>query len=86
MSLPLGIGTTEDFFHSLGTSPSCIDLLNKIITPLAIAGAVFLSMIAEISSGPFAFVVSRESSSSRISSSVHKSSEGQSEEVVENNS
>ena len=49
-------------------------------------GAVALSITAEISSGPSALVVSKERSSSRMSSSVHSSSEGQSEEVVTNKS
>ena len=38
--------------------------------PLATLGAVALSIAAEISSGPLAFVTSREGSSSKISSSV----------------
>ena len=58
MSLPLGIGTIEDVFHSFGTSPSCMDLLNRIITPLAMVVAVALSIVAEISSGPLALVMS----------------------------
>ena len=81
MPLPFGIGTTEEVFHSFGTSPSLIDLLNSIVSPLAILVAVALSMVAEISSGPLALVVSSESSSC-LSCSVHKSSGGHAEGVL----
>ena len=79
MLLPFGTGTTDDLFQSPGTSPSCIDLINIIITPLMMAVAVALSITAEMSFGPFA----KESSSSMISSSVHKSSGQQSEDVLD---
>ena len=76
------MGTIDDVFHSVGTLPSFIDILNRIVTPLTIEGAVALSMIAEIPSGPFALVVSSESNKSNTSSSVQRSSEGHSDELA----
>ena len=76
------MGTIADVFHSVGTLPSFIDILNRIVTPLTIEGAVALSMIAEIPSGPFALVVSSESNKSNTSSSVQRSSEGHSDELA----
>ena len=73
------MGTIADVFHSVGTLPSFIDILNKIVTPLTIEGAVALSMIAEI---PFALVVSSDSNKSNTSSSVQRSSEGHSDELA----
>ena len=41
----LGIGTTEDTFHILGTLPLLIVILKSIVTELAIDCAVPLSII-----------------------------------------
>ena len=41
----LGIGTTEDTFHILGTLPLLIDILKSIVRELAIDCAVPLSII-----------------------------------------
>ena len=77
------MGTIADVFHSVGTLPSFINiLLNRIVTPLTIEGAVALSMIAEIPSGPFALVVSSDSNKSNTSSSVQRSSKGHSDELA----
>ena len=40
----LGIGTTEDTFHILGTLPLLIDILKSIVRELAIDCAVPLSI------------------------------------------
>ena len=52
-----GMGVIRDTFHSSGSSPSEIDML---VTASVILRAVFLSIIAEISSSPLDFVVSSE--------------------------
>jgi hypothetical protein len=74
--------TIADFFHSDGILPSFIDILNRIVTPLVIEGAVALSMSADIPSGPFALVVSKDSNKSSTSSSVQRNSEGHSDELA----
>ena len=60
------MGTIADVFHSVGTLPSFIDILNRIVTPLTIEGAVALSMIAETPSDPFALVVSSDSNKTEV--------------------
>ena len=51
------MGETRAVFHSLGSSPEVRDTLNSLVT----AGVMlFLSMIAEMLSWPFAMVVSME--------------------------
>ena len=52
------------------------------MTLLAIEWTVALSMAADISSGPFALVVSRESNSSSTSFSLQRSSGGHSDEAL----
>ena len=64
MSTDLGMGETHTVFHSLGSSPEVRDTLNSLVTAGVILRAVFLSMIAEMSSWPFAVVVSIEVRSS----------------------
>ena len=54
---PLGMGTTEDTFQSLGITPALIDMLKRIVTLLAIETAVDLSILAEMLSGPDALDV-----------------------------
>ena len=55
---------TRAIFHSLGSSPEVRDTLNSLVTAGVILRGVFLSMIAEMSSWPFAVVVSMEVRSS----------------------
>ena len=64
MSPDLGMGETRAVFHSLGSSPEVRDTLNSLVTAGVILRAVFLSMIAEMLSWPFAVVVSIEVRSS----------------------
>jgi len=64
LSPDLGMGETRAVFHSLGGSPEVRDTLNSLVTPGVILRAVFLSMIAEMLSWPFAVVVSIEVRSS----------------------
>ena len=54
-----GMGVIRDSFHSSGSSPSEIDMLNILVTASVILRAVCLSIMAEISS-PLDFVVSSE--------------------------
>ena len=42
---PLGMGTTEDTFQSLGITPALIDMLKRIVT---LETAVDLSILAEM--------------------------------------
>ena len=55
-----GMGVIRDSFHSSGSSPSEIDMLNILVTASVILRAVCLSIMAEISSSPLDFVVSSE--------------------------
>ena len=60
----LGMGDTRAVSHSSGNSPSVMDILNRCVTMGVMLKAVSLSILAEMSSGPFAFVMSRLDSSS----------------------
>ena len=64
MSPDLGMGETRAVFHSLGSSPEVRNTLNSVVTAGVILRAVFLSMIVEMLSWPFAMVVSIEVRSS----------------------
>ena len=55
-----GMGVICDTFHSSRSLPNEIDMLNILVTASVILRAVFLSLIAEISSSPLDFVVSSE--------------------------
>ena len=72
----LGIGETRETFHSFGNSPSLMEMLNNSVTAGVILNAVSLSILAEMSSCPLAFVLS--SVESRLyTSSVQRKSVGQ---------
>ena len=73
----LGIGETCEAFHSSGSSPSLMEMLNSSVTAGVILNAVFLSILAEMSSFPLAFVVSSVESRLYTSSSVQRKSVGQ---------
>ena len=70
------MGETQETFHSSGNSPSLMEILNSSVTAGVIRNAVSLSILAEISSCPLAFVVS--SVESRLyTSSVQRKLVGQ---------
>ena len=73
----LGIGETCEGFHSSGSSPSLMEMLNSSVTAGVIHNAVFLSILAEMSSCPLAFVVSSVESRLYTSSSVQRKLVGQ---------
>ena len=73
----LGIGETRETFHSSGNSPSLMEMLNNSVTAGVILNAVSLSILAEMSSCPLAFVVSSVESRLYTSSSVQRKSVGQ---------
>ena len=54
------MGVIRVNFHSSGSSPSEIDMLNILVTASVILRAVILSIITEISSSPLDLVVSSE--------------------------
>ena len=54
----LGIGETRETFHSSGSSPSLMEMLNSSVTAGVILNAVSLSILAEMSPCSSAFVVS----------------------------
>ena len=72
----LGIGTIADFFHFEGGLPHAIEWLKGLVIDGAMEFAVDLIMRAEMPSKPFALDVSRDCSMMRISSSVHRMSNG----------
>ena len=72
----LGIGETFETFHSSGSSPSLMKMLNNSVTAGVILNAVSLSILAEMSC-PLAFVVSSVESRLYTSSSVHRKLVGQ---------
>ena len=76
MSVDLGIGTTLASFHESGKQPEVSDKLNRRARLGAIDEAVAFSILASISSGPVDLLQSRLESSSKTSSSVHRSSSG----------
>ena len=55
-----GMGVIHDTFHSSGSLPSEIDMLNILVTASVILRDVFLTIIAEISLSPLDLVVSSE--------------------------
>ena len=73
----LGIGEIHETFHSSGNSPSLMEMLNNSVTTGVILNAVSLSILAEMSSCPLAFVVSSVESRLYTSSSVQRKSVGQ---------
>ena len=60
LAVPLGIGLTVEIFHSVGSSPFVSERLKMMVIPLTVEWAVFFNMLADIPSGPFALVISRE--------------------------
>ena len=78
MQDPLGIGTTRDVFQLEGEEQLVIDRLKSLTSTRAKLHATPLSIFAEILSGPFDSVVSSASKGSKTSSSVQRSSPGQS--------
>ena len=66
-------GTTQDFFQQFGTRPNFSDRLKSMVTAGAMLGAVLLSILAEIPSGPFDLLTSSDESKSEISSSLQSS-------------
>jgi D-mannonate dehydratase len=74
---PFGIGTTDDVFQAVGNFPERIDMFMSFVIPGAMLVAVRFSIVPDIPSGPLDFVVSIDTSISRISSSTHRSSSGQ---------
>ena len=79
---PLGIGFTAESFHSPGSAPDRIDLLNRIMMVLVMELVVAFNMVAEMPSGPLAFVVSSDKSRASISSSEQRRLGGQSSELA----
>ena len=69
----LGIGTTEDLFHSLGRQLVRRDRFRRIFTEGVILMAVDLSIRADIPPGPVALEVSRLVRKKWTSSSVQSS-------------
>ena len=68
----LGIGTTDDYFHFSGTLPLVMDILNSSVRVRAMEGAVPLSILADIPSGPDALLVSKAFRRLKTSSSVQR--------------
>ena len=62
------MGTTKEVFQLVGGWPQAMEQLNNFVSDGAIALAVDFNIQAEIPSGPFALVISRDLSSSRTSS------------------
>ena len=46
-------GTTKDDFHSFGSFPLAIDILNSLVVAGAMLCEVDLSILADVPSGPF---------------------------------
>jgi len=67
----LGMGTRKEVFQLVGGRPHAMEQLKIFVSDGAIALAVDFNIRAEIPSGPFALVISRDLSSSQISSLVH---------------
>ena len=67
-----GMEVIRDTFHSSGSSPSEIDMLNILATASVILRDVLLSIIAEISSFPLDLVVSSECRRLQTSTSEHR--------------
>ena len=82
LDVPLGIGFTAETFHSVGSSPFFSERLKMMVTPLTIEWAVFFNMFADIPSGAFALVTSREYNKFKTSSSEQSRSSGNSLELV----
>ena len=74
----LGIGVTRVSFHSYGNLPDLIDMLKSFVTTGVMLPTVALSILADIQSGPFEFVISMLDMRLNTSISVHNSSFGQS--------
>ena len=73
-----GIGTTKDVFQALGNLPEVIERFNNLVNTGAILTAVDFNILADILSGPFALLVSSPHNNSKTSSSVQRSTGGQS--------
>ena len=65
------MGTTKEVFQLVGEWPHAMEQLNNFVSDEAIALIVDFNIRAEIPSGPFALVISKDLSSSQTSSSVH---------------
>ena len=68
--LPLGIGTTEAVFQTVGNLPEEIDWFISLAIPEAVLVFVAFSIVADVPSDPLDFVVSNDRSISSTSSSV----------------
>ena len=82
MQEPLGIGTTRDVFQLDGNEQLVIERLKSLTSTGARLHATPLSILAEIPSGPLDLVVLSASRRSKTSSSVQRSSSGQSAESI----
>ena len=71
----LGIGVTRASFHSFGNLPDLI--VEEFCDSRGNAPTVSLSILADIPSGPFDFVISTLGMRLNTSTSVHNSSSGQ---------
>ena len=74
----LGMGTIAGFFQFEGGLPHAMEWLKGLVIDGVMEYAVDLSMRAEMPSKPLALDVSRDCSMVRISSSVHRMSDGHS--------
>ena len=66
------MGVMLDTFQSSGTLPDSRELLNRVVRYVLIEGAVFLSMVAEIPSGPVATSDLMEDSSFAMSDQLRR--------------
>ena len=75
-----------ELFHSSGITPFLMEQLKRVVREGAMAVALSFNILAAISSGPDALLVSRVCNSSIISSVEHRSSRGHSSEFICNQS
>ena len=72
LALPiLGTGTTEETFQHEGGRQHVIEWLKSLVIDGAISSAVDFSILADMSSGPLAFDVSKDFSNFQTSSTEH---------------
>ena len=76
--MPLGTGTILPSFQAEGNTPVDIERLQRVINWEVMLVAVHFSILAEMPSLPTDLVVSRLMRRSKIESSVHSRSSGQS--------
>ena len=76
LALPiLGTGTTEETFQHEGGQQHVIEWLKSLVIDGAISSAVNFIILADMSSGPLAFDVSKNFSNFQTSSTEHMMSE-----------